>query len=421
MGIVTERDILRAFAANALAAQTCRVDETMSSPLSTVDADDFLYRALGRIDRLGIRHLPVVSQGQIVGMVTPRNLLKRPLTQAFDLGDEIASANTVSSLARAKAKITPLSSALLKEGLDAADVGAVIAEELCALTARAAVIAEQKLLSEGKGSPPAPYALLVLGSVGRGESLLSADQDNALIYREGGGNDAEWFALFGKHISDALDEAGVPYCNGGVMVKNAAWRHTEAGWRDLVESWLRRSNPQDLLNVDIFFDATVAHGDRELGRSIRAYAYERAGAMPLFLKLLAETSRTWAPPLSMFGQLRADEKGRVDLKKGGLFPLCAAVRTLAIKHGVEARSTAERLDGLRRFNLISNDETDMALIARRTFMSYILTQQIADMNNGIQPSSRIELARLSRSDRAEVVRAMKACEPLIVATREGLL
>ena len=49
------------------------------------------------------------------------------------------------------------------------------------MTARAAEIAEAEMIAAGHGPAPADYALLVLGSGGRGESLLAPDQDNALV------------------------------------------------------------------------------------------------------------------------------------------------------------------------------------------------------------------------------------------------
>ena len=41
------------------------------------------------------------------------------------------------------------------------------------------------MLIEGHGAPPCPYAMLVLGSGGRGESLMAPDQDNAIVFAHG--------------------------------------------------------------------------------------------------------------------------------------------------------------------------------------------------------------------------------------------
>ena len=65
---------------------------------------------------------------------------------------------------------------------------------------------------DGLGPPPVAYAVLVLGSAGRGESQLAADQDNAIVYAEGGesGPQDAYFEKLAIHMSDILDAAGVP-------------------------------------------------------------------------------------------------------------------------------------------------------------------------------------------------------------------
>ncbi|HKH28720.1 MAG TPA: DUF294 nucleotidyltransferase-like domain-containing protein, partial [Sphingomicrobium sp.] len=96
--------------------------------------------------------------------------------------------------------------------MSARDIAAIIARELGALTRRAGGLAEEQLASGGAGAPPCPYALLVLGSAGRGESLLALDQDHSLIFENGepGGPEDQWFAAFGKRIADMLHSVGLP-------------------------------------------------------------------------------------------------------------------------------------------------------------------------------------------------------------------
>ncbi|MCH9017187.1 MAG: hypothetical protein IIB89_05430, partial [Chloroflexi bacterium] len=60
-------------------------------------------------------------------------------------------------------------------------ISAVIAEELCAVTTRAAELAEREMIAQGHGAPPAPYVLLVLGSGGRGRSSDPARERRTLI------------------------------------------------------------------------------------------------------------------------------------------------------------------------------------------------------------------------------------------------
>ena len=70
-GIVTERDVLRAIARFGAAALDLPVGQIMSQPLAAVPADAFVYRAIGRMNRLKTRHLGVVDEaGQVIGALS---------------------------------------------------------------------------------------------------------------------------------------------------------------------------------------------------------------------------------------------------------------------------------------------------------------------------------------------------------------
>ena len=291
VAIVTERDALRALASEGGEALLQRVGDIASSPLITVHADDYVYRAIGRMNSLRIRHLAVVDHaGRVVGALSARDLLRLRASEAITLGDEIDTAVDVGALAAAWARLPAVASALIEDGVAAIDIATIISREIAAMSARAAIIAETRLTQAGEGPPPAAYALLVLGSAGRGESLLAADQDNALVYADtkDPARTDRWFAALGKHIADILHEAGIPYCKGGVMAANAAWRRSADDWRQTIDKWVTRSSPQDLLYVDIFFDLVPAHGDVGLADALWRHAYELGSRGADFAKLLAD-------------------------------------------------------------------------------------------------------------------------------------
>ena len=246
-GIITERDVLRALSGQGSNAFTIPVERIMSHPLAVVPGDAFIYRAIGRMSRLNVRHLGVVDEtGCVIGALSARDLLRLRAGEAVALGDEIDAADDVHALARAWAKLPAVVSSLLAEEVNARDTAAVISRELGALTRRAAVIAERRMRDAGRGEPMCPYAVAVLGSGGRGESLLAMDQDNALVFADGapGGAEDSWFEQLGIHIADILHEVGVPYCKGGVMAKSPQWRGSLATWRERIGDWIGRSTPQ---------------------------------------------------------------------------------------------------------------------------------------------------------------------------------
>lgn len=423
-GILTERDILRALASGGPGVLSEPVSAHMSAPLECVPAEAFLYRAIGRMDRLDVRHLGVADEaGRVVGALTQRDLLRLRATEAISLGDEIAEAGIVEALAAAWARVPAVAGALMAEDVPAREVAAVVSREMCAVTRQAAILAEARMAEAGEGSSPVAYALLVLGSGGRGESLLAADQDNAIVHADVGERDApeadRWFSALGAHISDILDAVGIPYCKGGVMARNAAWRGSVSDWKARADQWVRRQSPADLLNVDIFFDLRPVHGAAALAREIRGHAWDIGRRHAGFAKLLADQAAGFRPPVGFFGGLQTQE-GRVDLKSGGLFPIVAAARCLAIRHHVVERSTSARLAGLRGLNI--GAETDLARLdeVQALLMQAILVQQLADIPAGIAPGNGVEVTRLSRAEMERIRAALKGLATLDQTVRDLL-
>jgi DNA polymerase-3 subunit epsilon/CBS domain-containing protein len=309
----------------------------------------------------------------------------------------------------------------LAEDVSARDIAAVISRELCALTHQAALIAEQRMRDDGQGEPPCPYAVAVLGSAGRDESLLAMDQDNALFFTQGepGGSEDRWFESFGIRFNDILHEAGLPYCPGGVMARNAQWRGSLSTWQARIDHWIGRSNPQDLLAVDIFFDLRGVHGDVGLANRLRENAYDAAAGQTAFAKLLVESAGASEPGLTFLRGFRT-EQGRINLKKTGLFGIVTAARALAICHHVVERSTPERLAGIKALKLGSGNDLDALREAHGVFLELILAQQIEDIDHGTPTSNAVTVKRLSQRDKVRLYQALHAVEQLDALTRDLL-
>lgn len=420
-GIVTERDLLRAIARSGAAALDLPVGQIMSRPLAAVPVDAFVYRAIGRMNRLKTRHLGVIDEtGSVVGALSARDLLRLRAGEAISLGDEIDDAADAPALAVAWAKLPRVAESLLAEGLSGRDIAEVISRELGALTRQAAVIAERIMRERGQGDPPCGYAMIVLGSAGRGESLLAMDQDNAVIFERGEpeGEEDRWFAALGTHVADILHEVGVPYCKGGVMASNVLWRGSVATWRNRIEHWVTRSNPQDLLSVDIFFDLRAVYGDGGLAVAVRQTAFAAAEGQLAFAKLLVEGIRIPAS-LKLFGGIRT-EGGRIELKAAGLFGLVAAARAMAIRYHVMDRSTAARLAGVKARVHASHADLDALAEAQSVFLDLILAQQVEDIAHGTPPSNAVVVKRLSVRDRDRLQAALQAVTAIEDLTRDLL-
>ena len=83
VGIVTERDISRCVAKGARALRT-QVKNLMSSPLITVTRSATIQDAMTMMLKHGIRRLPVVEEGKLVGIVSERDLLRWVLRITYE-------------------------------------------------------------------------------------------------------------------------------------------------------------------------------------------------------------------------------------------------------------------------------------------------------------------------------------------------
>jgi CBS domain-containing protein len=73
-GILTERDILRAVAKGDIAAAT--VDAWMTRDPETIEPSETTAQAATLMIHGGFRHLPVVEEGEPVGIVSIRDLMR---------------------------------------------------------------------------------------------------------------------------------------------------------------------------------------------------------------------------------------------------------------------------------------------------------------------------------------------------------
>jgi CBS domain-containing protein len=74
VGILTERDLLKAVATGF--KEDARVSEWMTRHPETVESEDSTDHAASLMIHGGFRHLPVVDGGQLIGILSIRDLMK---------------------------------------------------------------------------------------------------------------------------------------------------------------------------------------------------------------------------------------------------------------------------------------------------------------------------------------------------------
>ncbi len=76
VGMITERDFARKYAAGKKADMEWKASEIASKPVISVGPETKVWDALDLMVRNRIRQLPVVNAGELVGIVTERDVFK---------------------------------------------------------------------------------------------------------------------------------------------------------------------------------------------------------------------------------------------------------------------------------------------------------------------------------------------------------
>jgi CBS domain-containing protein len=83
-GILTERDLMKAVAAGY--SEDAKVADWMTRHPETIEADDSTGHAAALMIHGGFRHLPVLQDGRVAGIVSIRDLMRVALEDASPRG-----------------------------------------------------------------------------------------------------------------------------------------------------------------------------------------------------------------------------------------------------------------------------------------------------------------------------------------------
>jgi len=75
IGVITERDLVVRILAKNVRPDSLKAEEVMTSPLITIEPDATIPEAARRMSRLNIRRLGVVYKGQLVGIISSKDVL----------------------------------------------------------------------------------------------------------------------------------------------------------------------------------------------------------------------------------------------------------------------------------------------------------------------------------------------------------
>ena len=157
------------------------VSDVMRSEPKTMAPETYMYEAMAYMTRHGLNYLPIVDRGQLVGVITPRDLLRYRSQKALLLLGNIKEEESVEGLASIHKEIVRVARALLFETRSTPEVMEILSHIHHAIIRRTYQVCLAEMAAEGIKPPDIRYCFLMMGSAGRKEMLLHPDQDNGFI------------------------------------------------------------------------------------------------------------------------------------------------------------------------------------------------------------------------------------------------
>jgi CBS domain-containing protein len=386
LGIFTDRDLLR-HSAEGRADPARPIRELMTPDPRTLPLEATAAEAAGVMAAANIRHVVVVDDGRLAGVVSERDLFALQRLSMRSVADSIELASSPAALAAAAAGIRGLLAGLIAQDVGAEHLTQLIAAQNDRLARRIVELEAQQ-----RGLHGTQFCWLALGSEGRHEQTLATDQDNAIVFIDAAPDDARKRLLpFAQAVNQTLAECGFPLCKGGVMAGNPAWCLSLEEWTEQLAGWVSDPTPAALLRCATFLDFRGLSGELSVAYELRRRTIAMTRDDERFRRALAQSALQSRPP----GAFAAwtGERQPLDLKLHGTRPFVDAARVFALAGALEETGTAQRLRLSGARLQVPKIEVDAMVDAFHVLQMLRLRRSEGHDPNVVQPESLNEFDR----------------------------
>ncbi len=426
VGVVTGSDLVaKVLAPENVDTGSLVVKDVMRVKPKTMTPETYMYEAMAYMTRHGLNYLPIVDREQLVGVITPRDLLRYRSQKALLLLGNIKEEAAIEGLASIHKEMVRVARALLSETRSTPEVMEILSHIHHAIIRRTFQICLAEMAEEGLMPPDIRYCFLIMGSAGRKEMLLYPDQDNGFIFEDFADSrqvevDA-FFIPFSEKLNSALAKVGYPLCDGDVMVRNQEWRGRLCDWQTRINSWLLDPEPTHVRNSSIFFDFLPLFGDVELAHHLRDIVTKGIEIHQGFLYHMMTLDLRYKVPLGLLGRFQlekdGDNAGRLSVKYGGCVYIVDCVRMFALERGVQAISTMDRLQKLVDENVFAVETAEHIRAAFEALIFLRLRHEIGLIEAGQTPSHFLDPHLLSKTEQDLLKESFQAVAKLQDASK----
>jgi CBS domain-containing protein len=425
LGLVSERELVSHFLVGGEDPQGRTAADLMLAAPALLPPDAYMFEAMALMQSHRLKALFVVADGELVGIVTPRDLLHYRSQEPMLLLGNVREEGTLAGLTLIRSSLPPLVRTLLAENRGTPEILEILSYIHHGILRRTCELTLAQLAEAGMTPPAVRWSLLVMGSAGRREMLLAPDQDHGLIWEdlpvEKAGAADEFFARFGTALTENLLAIGYPLCEGGVMAKNPSWRGSLRAWKRRIQEWVNNPEPMKIRYSSIFFDFVPLYGEAELAHDLRVAIAGEIEAFEGFLYQMMTLDLRHKVPLSLLGRFvlerSGEHRGEISIKQGGLIYLVDCIRIFALERQLPVTRTLDRLSALEGLNVFDNETSEHVRAAFEALSYLRLRNELAQVDAGQNPTSYLNPLALAKPERELLKEALQAVSKLQDATR----
>jgi PAS domain-containing protein len=377
------------------------------TPLNNVGLDRSIAFAYEIMLSTGERSLSVIrDDGTTAGFITERDIIDSLSSQSNVIAETICKAAGTDDLRKAFLRMQNIAISMIFGKADPVTVTSFIsgvADLICERSVH--------LCIEAAGPPPCRFAFIQTGSAGRKEQTLFTDQDNAIIFEDTTEKllpaARKYFMNLGRMVNEMLAETGYNLCKGNNMAGNSEWCQPLSVWKRYFSDWIRIPDPQNLLEISIFFDFRHCYGELSLTDNLRNYIGSSLITSDIFFHHMTSAWKNFDP------KARTLEYESTDVKRI-MMPLTGITRLYALKNGITSYSTTARIITLYERNHFSVSLLRDSIRAWRDLSDLRLLHQALSILEGREPDNNIDLTLAGAGTISSANMAVKAVSNLIL-------
>jgi CBS domain-containing protein len=124
----------------------------------------------------------------------------------------------------------------------------------------------------------------------------------------------------------------------------------------------------------------------------------------------------------MFGRIKVERRGsyrgKVDLKKAGIFAITEGASLLALEYNLERGNTWEKLEKLGQAGVISSGDCEKFCDAFARLVNFRLQRQLSDLAAGKAPGNAIDPLRLPEKSQKQLREALRGVNQFLRIIRD---